>query len=197
MLELACIGCGGSLRVDENSRGKRLRCPKCGDIVYVPMEARAVAASSGYWRLRTPGGEQFGPVAREELDRWATEGRVSADCQLLCEGQSRWRPAYELYPHLPASNAKTPTSAPAPAPQRVRPVAPVYHRPPSDKSRVVAGLLGLFFGPLGIHRFYLGYPLVGILMLLTGGGCFVWSFIDTILVFCGTVPDGDGRRLRD
>jgi predicted RNA-binding Zn-ribbon protein involved in translation (DUF1610 family) len=194
MLELSCTGCGGALRVDENSRGKRLRCPKCGDIVYVPMEARATASASGYWRLRTPSGEQFGPVAREQLDQWATEGRVSADCQVLCEGQSRWRPAYELYPHLPASTART---VPVSAPQRVRTPAPGYQRPISDKSRIVAAVLAFFFGPLGIHRFYLGYPLIGLLMLFTAGGCLVWSFIDMIMIICGAVPDGEGRRLRD
>jgi TM2 domain-containing membrane protein YozV len=35
-----------------------------------------------------------------------------------------------------------------------------------DKNKVVAGLLALFFGPLGIHKFYLGKKSAGITMLL-------------------------------
>ncbi len=34
------------------------------------------------------------------------------------------------------------------------------------KSKMVAGLLALFFGGLGVHKFYLGYNRAGIIMLL-------------------------------
>jgi TM2 domain-containing membrane protein YozV len=61
----------------------------------------------------------------------------------------------------------------------------------------VAGLLGVFLGPLGTHRFYLGYWAIGLIMLFTGGACGIWSLIDAILVFLGKVPDADGRRLSD
>lgn len=41
------------------------------------------------------------------------------------------------------------------------------------KSKLVAGLLGLFLGEFGVHKFYLGYTTEGIIMLLvtllTGG----------------------------
>ncbi|MBA5727517.1 TM2 domain-containing protein [Bombella mellum] len=37
------------------------------------------------------------------------------------------------------------------------------------KSKVIAGLLALFFGGLGIHKFYLGYNRAGIIMLLVTG----------------------------
>lgn len=35
-----------------------------------------------------------------------------------------------------------------------------------EKSRLVAGLLGIFLGALGIHKFYLGYKNEGAVMLL-------------------------------
>ena len=41
----------------------------------------------------------------------------------------------------------------------------------SPKSRLVALLLCIFLGGLGIHRFYVGKTGTGILMILTGGGC--------------------------
>lgn len=42
------------------------------------------------------------------------------------------------------------------------------------KSKVAAGLLGIFLGSLGIHKFYLGYNKEGVIMLLVsvlGGAC--------------------------
>lgn len=35
----------------------------------------------------------------------------------------------------------------------------------SDKNRIVAGLLAIFLGSLGIHKFYLGYNSAGFIML--------------------------------
>ena len=35
-----------------------------------------------------------------------------------------------------------------------------------EKSKVAAGLLGIFLGGLGIHKFYLGYGKEGVIMLL-------------------------------
>ncbi|MCA9271027.1 MAG: NINE protein [Planctomycetales bacterium] len=67
----------------------------------------------------------------------------------------------------------------------------------SDKSKMVAGLLGLFLGAYGIGRFYLGYTGIGVAMLLTCGGCGWWAFIDGIMIFMGKVPDAQGRPLKD
>lgn len=47
---------------------------------------------------------------------------------------------------------------------------PMYEQPiatpPAEKSKVAAGLLGIFLGALGIHKFYLGYTKAGVIMLL-------------------------------
>ncbi len=40
----------------------------------------------------------------------------------------------------------------------------------TNKSRVTAGILGIFLGGLGIHKFYLGYNTAGIIMLV------IWLF---------------------
>ena len=36
----------------------------------------------------------------------------------------------------------------------------------SQKSKLAAGLLGIFWGSLGIHKFYIGYNKAGLIMLL-------------------------------
>lgn len=56
-------------------------------------------------------------------------------------------------------------------------------------------LLHLFLGYLGIHRFYTGNYVAGILQFFTAGGCGVWWVIDLILIVVGTYRDGDGKLL--
>ena len=38
----------------------------------------------------------------------------------------------------------------------------------AQKSKIAAGLFGIFLGWLGIHKFYLGYAAPGVIMLLCG-----------------------------
>jgi TM2 domain-containing membrane protein YozV len=63
------------------------------------------------------------------------------------------------------------------------------------RSWLVAILLSAFLGQLGIDRFYLGYNLLGVLKLLTAGGCGIWWLIDLILIGVGAVTDADGQTL--
>lgn len=62
----------------------------------------------------------------------------------------------------------------------------------SGKSQIVALLLVLFLGGLGIHRFYLGYTWQGIVQLLTLGGLGIWSLIDLIRIITGDLQPKDG-----
>ena len=63
------------------------------------------------------------------------------------------------------------------------------------KDWLVALLLSILVGWLGVDRFYLGYVGLGILKLLTCGGLGVWSIIDIILIAMNKVPDKNGQPL--
>jgi TM2 domain-containing membrane protein YozV len=60
-----------------------------------------------------------------------------------------------------------------------------------SKSQLVALLLCLFVGGFGIHRFYLGYPLIGVLQILTLGGLGIWTLIDLIMIITGSLQPKD------
>lgn len=62
----------------------------------------------------------------------------------------------------------------------------------SGKSQLVAVLLCIFLGCLGVHRFYLGYTAIGIIQLITLGGCGIWALIDLIRIAVGDLEPKDG-----
>lgn len=61
---------------------------------------------------------------------------------------------------------------------------------------VVALLLCIFLGGLGIHRFYAGKIGTGILMLITLGGFGIWTIIDLILIIIGKFTDSEGNVIK-
>ena len=79
-----------------------------------------------------------------------------------------------------------------------------YGTPPlgEAKSKMAAGLLGVFIGGFGIHRFYLGYTGIGIAQIIvticTCGIGHIWGFIEGILILVGSIDkDAQGRPLKE
>ena len=68
------------------------------------------------------------------------------------------------------------------------------------KSKMAAGLLGIFLGGFGVHNFYLGFTSKAVIQivvsLLTCGMGSLWGFIEGILILTGSInTDADGRPL--
>ena len=92
-----------------------------------------------------------------------------------------------------------------------QPQQPAYY--PQPKSKLAAGLLGIFLGALGVHNFYLGYTgkaVAQLLLTLVGWVLFglgpvvawVWGLIESILILCSTYGsnwhrDAKGFELSD
>lgn len=99
------------------------------------------------------------PYCGKTFEVGMTEGQCSNEkhiAQTTNEHMSQ-----QIYPNMNAQ-------------QQISPIHPV--RP--FKSKIAAGVLGIFFGGFGVHKFYLGKVGQGILYL-----CFCWTFIPAIIGF--------------
>lgn len=67
---------------------------------------------------------------------------------------------------------------------------------PEQKDFLVALILSIFLGQLGVDRFYMGYIGTGILKLITLGGCGIWWLIDIILIATKNLKDANGLPLK-
>lgn len=75
----------------------------------------------------------------------------------------------------------------------------------APKSKIAAGLLGIFLGCFGVHNFYLGYTGKAVAQLLITlltcgfGGAItgIWGLIEGILILTGSIStDGKGFPLQ-
>lgn len=65
------------------------------------------------------------------------------------------------------------------------------------KSKMVALLLCIFLGGLGIHRFYVGKIGTDIIWLLTGGCFGIGYIVDIVMIATGKFTDKAGNALTD
>ena len=134
-------------------------------------------------------GLQYGPVSADQLREWISAGRANGQSMVSLEGSVEWKPL-SLVPEFAGSLA----SAVSP---------PLIQALDVRKSKLVAGLLGILVGGLGVHRFYLGYIGLGIaqiaVTLLTCGVGHLWGLIEGILILVGSgiTTDSEGRPLKD
>ncbi|MDY7034665.1 MAG: TM2 domain-containing protein [Thermodesulfobacteriota bacterium] len=63
----------------------------------------------------------------------------------------------------------------------------------SAKKRLVALLLCIFLGGLGIHRFYVGKIGTGIIWLITLGILGIGALVDLIMIIIGSFKDKEGK----
>ena len=94
-------------------------------------------------------------------------------------------------------------------PNYTQPAAPAGY---SQKSKLAAGLLGIFLGSLGVHNFYLGntgkaiaqllLTLIGWIIIIGPAISGIWGLVEGILILCSSYGsqwhrDGRGVELQD
>ncbi len=88
----------------------------------------------------------------------------------------------------PETAAETDRGMQEGSPQKVQPET-------GTRDRNMALVLCLTLGTFGIHSFYAGKMLKGLLQMLTLGGCGLWTVADLLQIITGKYLDGEGRLL--
>ena len=120
-IDTLCGGCGKQLRVAAEHAGKKARCPHCQTVYTIPHQstvsaagyelARPAAPAEQTWQMKSPEGLVFGPVSKDELDRWRDEGRITHQMQLLPSGGQQWLSAAAVFPEVARAMPMTPVPA--------------------------------------------------------------------------------------
>lgn len=119
------------------------------------------------------------------------------------QGQQNWTPAPGS-----AASAADPSAGGSPYGAPAAAGAPGPAGQGEAQSRVLVGVLGIFFGAFGVHRFLMGYTAIGLVqVLVTVLSCFtlspittIWGLVEGIMVLAKSPSferDAHGRPLRD
>ncbi len=129
-------------------------------------------------------GSQYGPIDEDTVRTWIRDGRLAPLNLSFRTGEAQWVPlrARAEFESVWASE-----------PLAVPPSLELMANPPRDWLATL--LLSVFVGTLGVDRFYLGHIGLGVLKLVTLGGCSVWWIVDIILIATGSMRDAWGREL--
>lgn len=159
-----CLKCG---HVNENANGQELEaCPQCGAI-YSRVEA-AVAKKAREKMAGMHAGAQPGAqlALNAGVGAHATEARTKrADEKFCSECGSAINAKAEICPRCGVRQLPPPGTASA-----------FGHTSANGKNKLVAGILAVLLGGIGVHKFYLGKGLQGVLYLV-----FCWTFIPAVL----------------
>ncbi len=202
-IAVACPSCKAKIKAPDQAVGKKVKCPSCAHLFLVsaPKPAPApveedviddideapVASKGAVVKKKAP------PPPEDDLDDLDDEppprkkGKRDDD-----------EDAFTDEPPRKGKGRRDEDDLDEDEDDRPRKKGPIKKRGGSGKPPkkwMVALLLSFFLGGYGVDRFYLGYTGLGVLKLLTLGGCGIWSIIDFIMIVIGSMKDAEGREL--
>ena len=217
-MDIKCSNCGNLFNDVLNV------CPACGTEVVKSVETPETAAPDAPADFTAQAGFEV-PVQEAPVQEAAPQPEPAPQPEQPSApsyqyatynydgGQSQPQPAYQAQPGYQQQN-----NYQQPGYQQQNYQQPGYQQPvyqqqayqtyagdPNTKSKLVAGLLGIFLGTFGVHNFYLGYngkAVAQLLMTILSCGALaavsaVWGLIEGILILAGSTitTDATGRPL--
>jgi hypothetical protein len=192
-IQYRCTSCNNIVQTPDDSGGKQGRCPHCSQVATIPMTSTVSQDAPSPVNVVTPqpqaGTNPFAePIPKPTYGTPANPAFAQGPTQY---GYGQPMPGAVAQPGYGYPGHGGGYGAPGYGSE-------IW----SDKSKIAAGLLGIFVGGWGVHRFYLGFVSIGLLQifvtLATCGIGGLWGFIEGILYLTGSMDrDVDGRKLRD
>ena len=72
-----------------------------------------------------------------------------------------------------------------------------YVSPRSRTITLILACLLFIIGLGGLHRFYTGRIISGIIQLITAGGFLIWQIIDIVRIIIGSYKDAQSREVSE
>lgn len=148
--------------------------------------------------------QAYAAIAAEHPEKRATaEGQIGA-CQFFLGNFEQAIAHYEKAKELgedagmmddniqEAQEELAKAKAPAGSPK----AAPAGAAKTKQMALILAGA-PMAFGFAGIHRFYSGHYVIGVIQFLTVGGCGLWQIWDIFQIITGKFTDADGNLLTE
>lgn len=193
-MEIKCPKCKKRYEVEDAAPGQEIQsiCPRCSNQFNYVVPAQAMAAIVPTLPS-TPAVSQP-EVSQTELIK--THPCPQCGCQVndgasYCPGCG----SYQFAGPDPKAQVQTVVQPQIVYVQQPQPQMNNSRPRIHDRSRIVAALLALFLGGIGIHKFYLGQIGLGVLYLLF---CWTWipsiiAFVEFIIYLCTSDADFDAK----
>ncbi len=147
-----------------------------GQQSYQPVGAQAAGAGPGQFQQPGQAVSAAGASYAQPAYSQPSPGYGQAASGQAVPGTGQAAPGQPAYGQQAYSQ---PSTGPSQGNYQQPPVQPHYATPLSSRDHVAAGLLAIFLGGFGVHKFYLGYNTQGFILLALSllGGLFTFGLI--------------------
>ena len=193
-MDYTCKNCG-------NVFGDYIKfCPSCGTPVELASQEPEIVEADQTEAAAQPE-VQAQPDAQQAYQQQAYQQQAYQQPyqQQAYQQQAYQQQAYQQQPYQQQAYQQQPYQQQAYQQQAYQTNGyPNMMTPP--KSKMAAGLLGIFLGGFGVHNFYLGFTSKAVIQivvsLITCGIGSLWGFIEGIMILTGSInTDASGRPL--